>query len=197
MPTLCCVSASQEADKTSQLWHYFLPRLTLCPVADSRDGALRLILWPYLLLQGKPVSTPPTILLYGHDEQLLMTRARILVGAGFRASVTCEVKQIPQLVRELQADIIVLCHGLSCTERVVAAMVAKNHRAEVRTLLMMADGSMGECDYELSEVADEMFNLSLEPERLVEKVRSMLEDRLQSGLRISPWKGLSRLAPTN
>jgi hypothetical protein len=42
-----------------------------------------------------------------------------------------------------------------------------------------------------------MFNLSLEPEKLVEKVRSMLKDRLQSGLRISPWKGLSRLAPTN
>jgi DNA-binding NtrC family response regulator len=143
------------------------------------------------------VSIPPTILLYGHDELLLMTRARILMGAGFRASVTCEVKQIPQLVRELRADIIVLCHSLSCTDRVVAAMVAKNHRAEVRTLLMMADGSMGECDYELSEVADEMFNLSLEPEKLVEKVRSMLKDRLQSGLRISPWKGLSRLAPTN
>jgi DNA-binding NtrC family response regulator len=143
------------------------------------------------------VSIPPTILLYGHDELLLMTRARILMGAGFRASVTCEVKQIPQLVRELRADIIVLCHSLSCTDRVVAAMVAKNHRAEVRTLLMMADGSMGECDYEFSEVADEMFNLSLEPEKLVEKVRSMLDGRLQSSPRISPWEGQSRLAPTN
>jgi DNA-binding NtrC family response regulator len=150
-----------------------------------------------LVLQGSPVPTPPTILLYGHDELLLMTRSRILVGAGFRACMTCEVRQIPQLVRELQADLVVLCHSLSCTDRVVAAMVAKNHRAEVRTLLMMADGSMGECDSEFSEVADEMFNLSLEPEKLVEKVRSMLKDRLQSGLRISPWKGLSRLAPTN
>jgi hypothetical protein len=62
---------------------------------------------------------------------------------------------------------------------------------------MVADGSMGECDCGFSEVADEIFNLSLEPEKLVEKVRSMLKDRLQSGLRISPWKGLSRLAPTN
>ena len=76
-------------------------------------------------------------------------------------------------------------------------MVAKNHRAEVRTLLMVADGSMGECDYEFSEVADEIFKLSLEPEKLVEKVRSMLEDRLQSRPRISPWEGQSRLAPTN
>jgi predicted alpha/beta hydrolase family esterase len=111
--------------------------------------------------------------------------------------MTCEVKQIPQLVRELKADLVVLCHSLSCTERVVAAMVAKNHRAEVRTLLMVADGSMGECDYESSEVADEIFNLPLEPEKLVEKVRSMLEDRLQSRQRISPWEGQSRLAPTN
>ena len=143
------------------------------------------------------MPTPPTILLYGHDDLLLMTRARILAGAGFRASMTCEVRQIPQLVRELQADLVVLCHSLSCRERVVAGMVAKNHRAEVRTLMMVADGSMGECDCGFSEVADEVFNLSLEPEKLVEKVRSMLKDRLQSGLRISPWKGLSRLAPTN
>jgi DNA-binding NtrC family response regulator len=143
------------------------------------------------------VPTPPTILLYGHDQLLLMTRARILVGAGFRAIMTCEVKQIPQLVRELKADLVVLCHSLSCTERVVAAMVAKNHRAEVRTLLMVADGSMRECDYEFSEVADEIFNLSLEPEKLVEKVRSMVEDRLQSRPRTSPWEGQSRLAPTN
>ena len=85
----------------------------------------------------------------------------------------------------------------SVPSTVVAAMVAKNHRAEVRTLLMMADGSMGECDYEFSEVADEMFNLSLEPEKLVEKVRSMLDGRLQSSPRISPWEGQSRLAPTN
>ena len=143
------------------------------------------------------MPTPPTILLYGHDQLLLMTRARILVGAGFRSIMTCEVRQIPQLVRELKADLVVLCHSLSCTERVVAAMVAKNHRAEVRTLLMVADGSMGECDYEFTEVADEIFNLSLEPEKLVEKVRSMLEDRLQSRPRINPWEGQSRLAPTN
>ena len=130
------------------------------------------------------MPTPPTILLYGHDELLLMTRSRILVGAGFRACMTCEVRQIPQLVRELQADLVVLCHSLSCRERVVAGMVAKNHRAEVRTLMIVADGSMGECDCGFSEVADEIFNLSLEPEKLVEKVRSMLKDRLQSRLRI-------------
>jgi DNA-binding response OmpR family regulator len=128
------------------------------------------------------VDTPRTILLYGHDEMLLMTRGRILEFAGFRARVTSDVKEFAWLVRQLSADLVVLCHSLSRTECVVAGMVAKNHRAELRTLLMVADGSMGELDSGMSEVADEVFNLSLEPDELVEKVRSMLAYRPQSTL---------------
>ncbi|MEA2259105.1 MAG: hypothetical protein QOJ51_1930, partial [Acidobacteriaceae bacterium] len=36
----------------------------------------------------------PSILFYGHDELLLMTRRRILEGAGFRAGVTSQLKEI-------------------------------------------------------------------------------------------------------
>jgi DNA-binding response OmpR family regulator len=131
--------------------------------------------------------------LYGHDELLLMTRCRILEHAGFRASVTLDVKEIPRLVRELAADLVVLCHSLSRTECVLAGLIAKTHRAELQTLLMVADGSIGELDCAMSEVADEVFNLSLEPEKLVAKVRSMLDERAQRTLMLFPERRSMRI----
>jgi DNA-binding response OmpR family regulator len=138
------------------------------------------------------VPSVHTILLYGRDELLLMTRGRILEGAGFKSAMTMDVREIPRLVRELPADLIVLCHSLSRTECVVAGMVAKNHRAVLRTLLIVADGSIGEGDYGMSEVAAEIFNLSLEPEKLVAKMRSMLDERPHSPMRTFPQPELVR-----
>jgi DNA-binding response OmpR family regulator len=134
----------------------------------------------------------PSILFYGHDELLLMTRRRILEGAGFRADVTSEVKEIPRLVRKLPADLVVLCHSLSRTECVVAGLVARNHRPEVRMLLLAADGFFRERDTAMSEVADDILTLSLEPERLVAKVRSMLQERPQGSVMLFPEEGRMR-----
>ncbi len=133
-----------------------------------------------------------TILLYGHDELLLMTRGRILEGAGFKSAMTMDVREIPRLIRELPTDLIVLCHSLSHTECVLAGMVAKTHRAALRTLLIVSDEYIGEGDYEMSEVADEIFNLSLDPEKLVARVRSMLDERPQSRMRTFPRPELVR-----
>jgi DNA-binding response OmpR family regulator len=138
------------------------------------------------------LHTPAAVVFYGHDELLLMTRRRILEGAGFRADVTSEVKEIPRLVRELPADLVVLCHSLSRTECVVAGMVARNHRPEVRILLLVADGFFRERDSSMSEVADDIFTLSLEPERLVAKVRSMLKERPQGRVMVFPEEGRMR-----
>ncbi|MDQ1450917.1 MAG: hypothetical protein QOK38_783 [Acidobacteriaceae bacterium] len=146
------------------------------------------------------MDTSPTILFYGHDELLLMTRRRILEGAGFRAGVTSQMMEIPRLVRELPADLVVLCHSLSRTECVAAALVAKNHRPDVRMLLMVADGFFLERDYAMSEVADDIFTLSLEPENLVAKVRSMLKDQPQGRVMLFPEEAQmrgSRLARTS
>jgi DNA-binding response OmpR family regulator len=129
------------------------------------------------------VPSVQTILLYGHDEVLLMTRGRILEGTGFRSAMTMDVREIPRLVRELPTDLVVLCHSLSRTECVLAGMVAKNHRAALRTLLIVADECTGERDFGMSEVADEIFNLSLEPEKLVAKIRSMIDERPQTRVR--------------
>jgi DNA-binding response OmpR family regulator len=125
-----------------------------------------------------------------------MTRRRILEGAGFRADYTSEVREIPRLVRELPADLVVLCHSLTCTECVAAATVARNHRPEVGVLLLMPDGFLRESDresgYGISEAADDIFALSLEPERLVAKVRSMLKDRPQGAVVLFPEEGRMR-----
>jgi DNA-binding response OmpR family regulator len=138
----------------------------------------------------------PSILFYGHDELLLVTRRRILEGAGFRADVTSELKEIPRLVHELPADLVVLCHSLSRTECVVAGMIARNHRPEARILLLVADGFFGERDRgrdtSMSEVADDILTLSLEPETLVAKVRSMLNERPQGKVMIFPEEGRRR-----
>jgi DNA-binding response OmpR family regulator len=142
------------------------------------------------------LQTPAAVVFYGHDELLLMTRRRILEGAGFRADVTSEVKEIPRLVRELPADLVVLCHSLTCTECVAAAMVARNHRPEVGVLLLMADGFLRESDresgYGISETADDILTLSLEPESLVAKVRSMLQERPQRSVMVFPEEGRMR-----
>jgi len=121
-----------------------------------------------------------------------MTRSRILEGAGFRAEVTSELEEIPRLVRELPADLVVLCHSLSLKECVEASVVARNHRAEVRMLLLVADGFFGERDTSMSEVADDILTLSLEPERLVAKVRSMLKERPQGKVMVFPEEGRMR-----
>ncbi len=138
----------------------------------------------------------PAVVFYGHDELLLMTRRRILEGAGFRADVASELEEIPRLVRELPADLVVLCHSLSRTECVVAGMVARNHRPEVQMLLLVADGLFGERDRErdpaMSEVADDILTLSLEPERLVAKVRSMLDERPRGSVMVFPEEGRLR-----
>jgi DNA-binding response OmpR family regulator len=138
------------------------------------------------------LHTPAAVLFYGHDELLLMTRRRILEGAGFRADVTSEVKEIPRLVRELPADLVVLCHSLSRMECVLAGMVARNHRPEVQMLLLASDGFFRERDTSMSEVADEILTLSLEPERLVDKVRSMLDERPQGRVMVFPEEGRMR-----
>jgi DNA-binding response OmpR family regulator len=138
------------------------------------------------------VHTPAAVIFYGHDELLLMTRRRILEGAGFRADVTSEVKEIPRLVRELPADLVVLCHSLSRMECVVAGIVARNHRPQVQMLLMASDGFFRERDTSMSEVADDTLALSLEPERLVAKVRSMLDERPQGKVMVFPEEGRMR-----
>jgi DNA-binding response OmpR family regulator len=132
----------------------------------------------------------PSILFYGHDELLLMTRRRILEGAGFRAGVTSQLKEISRLVCELPADLVVLCHSLSRTECVMAGLLAKNHRPDVRMLLMVADGFFRERDSAMSEVADDILTLSLEPENLVAKVRSMLKEQPQG--RVMPFAEKAR-----
>jgi DNA-binding response OmpR family regulator len=133
------------------------------------------------------LHTPAAVIFYGHDELLLMTRRRILEGAGFRADVTSEVKEIPRLVRELPADLIVLCHSLSRMECVVAGIVARNDRPQVQMLLMASDGFFRERD-----TADEILTLSLEPERLVDKVRSMLDERPQGKVVVFSEEGRMR-----
>jgi DNA-binding response OmpR family regulator len=133
----------------------------------------------------------PTILFYGHDELLLMTRRRILEGAGFRAGVTSQLKEIPRLVCELPADLVVLCHSLSRTECVMAGLLTRNHRPDVRMLLMVAEGFFRERDCAMSEVADDILTLSLEPENLVAKVRSMLKEQPQG--RVMPFPEEARM----
>lgn len=145
------------------------------------------------------MQTLQTILLYGHDELLLMTRGRILECAGFRVGITSELKEISRLVRELRTDLVILCHSLSRTECATAGLIAKHHRAAL-LMLLMADGSAGERDCGMSEVADDVFNLSLEPEKLVAKVRSMLAGRPRRGPMSFPEAELhwqSPLARTN
>jgi hypothetical protein len=173
----------------------FLSESVLCRTEAVARGAHTWTVFSFL--RTTLVQTSRTILLYGHDEVLLMTRARVLERAGFRTSMACELREIPQLLDELRPDLLLLCHSLSRTECVVAGMVGKNHRAALRTLLLVSNSCIGARDYGMSEVADEVFNSLLDPEKLVAKVRSMLEAQPQSRLWITYRQGVSSLARTN
>jgi DNA-binding response OmpR family regulator len=117
------------------------------------------------------MNTLPVVLLYGHDEMLLLTRSLIFKHAGYGVSIARELKDIAPMLGKGHVGLIVLCYSLSRTECVTAGFIAKN-RSDVPTLLMTADGASR--DRYLGDVADALFDSMLGAEALLQKVARML-----------------------
>jgi DNA-binding response OmpR family regulator len=113
------------------------------------------------------------VVLYGHNERLLLTRKLVLEWAGYQVSVAQELRQISQLLDREHVDLIVLCYSLSRTECAIAGLIAKS-RSEVPTLLITECGDGGSRDCDMREVADARVDSMLGPEALVGKVDAIL-----------------------
>jgi hypothetical protein len=81
------------------------------------------------------LSLLSSVLFFGHDELLLLTRGRIFELAGFHVCFAQELPQVSELIRKRSADLIVLCHSLSQTECDTAASIAEHERIQVLRLL--------------------------------------------------------------
>ena len=87
----------------------------------------------------------PTILLTGQDERLLKTRADVLRRTG--AEVVCvPAEEMAFAIREVHADLVVLCHttGAVISREVVAS--AKEHQPGTRVLVVRPN-AVGEEDF--------------------------------------------------
>jgi len=120
------------------------------------------------------MKKPSAVLLYGHDELLLVTRSLVLEWAGYEVSVAQELRQVSCLLDGKHVDLIVLCYSLSRTECAMAGLIAKS-RSEVPTLLMTEHGQTGNRDCDMREVADVCFDSMLGPEALIRKVDTILQ----------------------
>jgi DNA-binding response OmpR family regulator len=114
------------------------------------------------------------VVLYGHDERLLLTRKLVLEWAGYQVSVAQELRQISRLLDREHVDLIVLCYSLTRTECATAGLIAKS-RSEVPTLLITECGDRGSRDCSMREVADARFDSMLGPEALVSEVDAILK----------------------
>ena len=120
------------------------------------------------------MSLLSSVLFFGHDELLLLTRGRIFELAGFRMSFAQELRQVSQLIGERSVDLIVLCHSLSIKECRGARLIAESQQIQMLQLLMTDNGTTDEGDSGMRANAPATFNWTRGPQALLEEACSML-----------------------
>jgi hypothetical protein len=123
------------------------------------------------------LSLLSSVLFFGHDELLLLTRGRVFELAGFHVCFAQELRLLSELMRERSVDLIVLCHSLSHAECETAASIAENERIQVLRLLFTEEECRKAESSEL-EVARGTFDATFDavrgPIALLEEACSML-----------------------
>ena len=108
------------------------------------------------------------IVLIGHDEDLLVTRAAVLRKTG--SSVTYfNARETDALFKDHAFDIVVLCHTLGDVE--VAELIGKVHHLWPRTKILKVVVGFGS-EYSMK---DGDISSSADPGRLVQKTKQLLE----------------------
>lgn len=81
-----------------------------------------------------------SILLFGHDEHLLMTRQWVLQSRGYRVLTISDLSQLSLIPGDPQVKLLVLCHSLSQAESAIATARATDRWPEIQTLELSAEG---------------------------------------------------------
>jgi hypothetical protein len=109
------------------------------------------------------------IVLIGHDEDLLVTRAAVLRKTG--SSVTYfNAREADALFKDHAFDIVVLCHTLGDIE--VAELIGKVHRLWPRAKILKVVVGFG-LEYSMK---DGDVSSCADPGRLILKTKQLLED---------------------
>jgi DNA-binding response OmpR family regulator len=76
-----------------------------------------------------------SILVYGHEARLLVTRRWVLEEAGFAVHATTDLREAMELVKPGPA-LLILCHTLSAGDRARVLSEARGLRPETKVLIL-------------------------------------------------------------
>ena len=81
-----------------------------------------------------------SILLFGHDEHLLVTRQWVLQSRGYRVLTISDLSQVSSIPATPPVKLLVLCHSLSPAEIALATVRATARWPEIQILQLTAEG---------------------------------------------------------
>ena len=115
------------------------------------------------------MSFRPTVLIYGHDPDLLETRRWVLEKTGYNVVTAADLADVSRLEPFKPVDLFVLCHTLTLEECGRALAIACTRWPNVQSLVLTA-GSRG-C---FAVHSDKFFDTSAGPAMLVKTVSSLV-----------------------
>ena len=115
------------------------------------------------------MAAPASILIYGLDPTLLLTRCLLLENAGFRVAAVQDANLATEALSHQPIELSILCHTLSLAE--CEAILAKVHslRPETKVVLLETRG-----DERLISGNDSVLNVFDGPEKLLMTVKMLL-----------------------
>jgi DNA-binding response OmpR family regulator len=117
---------------------------------------------------------PVSILIYGRDPDLLVTRQLVLQACGYRVCVTSDIKSILKDIELCNVDLLILCHSLSMEEcgRMIALTSSLWPAVKILILKAVAASSNTQMLEDVIETMDETSNLIPLADRTVHHERN-------------------------
>ena len=82
------------------------------------------------------MPSPPSILLFGHDDLLLYTRREILDRAGFEVRIASSLNDLERIASSNRFDLVVMCNSVSRREGTRASKVARDFKPKTYSLAL-------------------------------------------------------------
>ncbi len=86
-------------------------------------------------------TTKPSVLIYGHDLNLLQTRRWILVRNGFEVGIASHIAEAEGTLQAQVIDLLLICHTIPSNERRSAVATLKAVRPRLRIMLVTTAGN--------------------------------------------------------
>jgi CheY-like chemotaxis protein len=115
--------------------------------------------------------TPPTILVYGKDENLLNTRSLLLQSTGRRVKQATTYEGLRMILQAVPVNVIVLCHTLSEADCLAALDTAAKLRPGIKSLVLTSRHSKCGEQYLATVISD-----FLNPGLLISVTNKLSED---------------------